>query len=152
MDKPVRDWRSLEAKIRNGITFADAVSQAGIPETEAAEYLIARLGSKPAVSGEIKILAEQALKVGLKTLIKIAEEGPRIASRETDAAGGSTGITPISSDYDAAQALTKFGIDAIKLLKQFDTTDSVPPKVNSAASGGGAFTADLWDLKNPAGG
>lgn len=143
-----RDWRSLEAKIGNGLTFEEAYTQAGIPEDEAKAYLISRISKKEAISGELKMLAEQAIKVGLKGLIKIAEEGPRVATRESDGAGGGTSYTPISSDLDAAQALTKFGIDAIKLINQFQPIEAKqPPKVNPGTAGG--LMDDLWDLRKP---
>lgn len=138
-----RDWKSFEAKLARGLSIQTAAEEAGISDDEVSAYITKRLGTKEGASVELKLIAEKAIQKGLETLIKIAGDGPRFAV--SDGQGG--GSTPINSDLDAAKALTRLGIDAIKLSKQSNESKSSA----SGASSPGTVNVfgDLWDLRAP---
>lgn len=141
-----RDWASFEKKLKRGSALYDAASEAGIPIEEAFTYVSDKLAKSEATSYELKAVANHALAVALKTLVKVAEEGPREAYSETDDDGNVRNITPLSTDLEASKALAKLAIDAIKV------SNTIITKRELGQSGGGVsatlgFSVDLWDLK-----
>ena len=79
--------------------------------------------------------------MALEKLIKITQGGQRVSS-ESSGPGSLTSYC--SDDLDAAKALAKLAIDALKL-------GFGPPKVKVEMKGGkgSTFQADLWDLTGP---
>jgi hypothetical protein len=133
---PERDWQRLLRRISQGLSLPKAAEITGIPIEEAIDYVSKRLENRDLVSFELKIVAERALKTALKTLEKLAKGDQRTAS-ESISGGSSTSYT--TCDLEAAKALAKLSIDALKL-------GYGPPKANIKINNVNSNQADLWDF------
>lgn len=117
----------------------EASEQLGIPVEEAIKIATDRLEKRDLVSFELKLVAEKSLQVALEKLITIAQGDQRISS-ESNGPGTLTSYN--SDDLDAAKALAKLAIDALKL-------GFGPPKVNVKTGKGSSVQLDLWDVYGP---
>lgn len=140
VDAQPRDWQGLQRKISLGASLQDAADVCGIPLDEAIAYATKKLENRELVSFELKLIAEQSLAVALKTLVDIAQGGQRNSS---EAIGPGMTNYYVSDDLDAAKALAKVAIDALKL-------GFGPRKeINVKAGKGSLIQMDLWDSPGP---
>lgn len=100
--------------------------QVGIPLEEVFSYVSDKLALGDTLDFELRLAGQGAIKKALTTLRKIAGEGAR------------EGKDFESSDLEAAKALAKFGIDALKIARMAKARD---PK--------GSDQNDLFDVADP---
>jgi hypothetical protein len=99
---PKPDWEGLERKLRTGMSLERAAEAMGIELRDAQEFVSKRLEDNKLDGVFLHLAAQDAIKVGLKTLKQIAKAGVR------------SGLNTRDADLEAAKALVKFGLDAKK--------------------------------------
>lgn len=119
----------------------------GIPLEEVYEYGLKRIEKPETVSFELKLMAETSLKVALKTLTKVAAEGPRQRSEtfyDEDTGKPIKSVTYSDADVEAAQILVRLAVEALKL--SFPRPSS---SLTAKGKSGGMIQFDLWDSPGP---
>lgn len=105
------------------MTIDEAANLSGIPLEEALLYVDKRLAKGEATSYQLRVVGQNALRTAIEQLTAITKSDPR------------RGQHLHSTDLDAAKALAKLALDAIKLSGTAKAADNAP--------GGGK--RDLWD-------
>lgn len=126
-------------KISEGFSIHEAAEQLGIGLDEAVKIATETLEKRDLVSFELKLIAEKSLQVSLKKLMDIAEGDQRISSQSV---GKLESTSYNSDDLEAAKALAKLAIDALKL-------GFAPPKVTVKTGKGSNVQMDLFDVTGP---
>ncbi len=104
----------------------NAAVQVGIPIEEVFQYVTDRAGKIDTLNFELRLAGQGALKNALTKLTELATGDVR------------EGLNFESTDLEAAKALAKFGIDALKLAK-----------TGQVAKDEGKEEKDLFDAANP---
>lgn len=118
-----KKWQELARKISQGHSLSDAAEQLGIPEEDAIKHASEQIQHVESLGFEMRQVAYGCLKESLAILKAVANEGPR-------------NIESSNCDVDAAKALARLAMDAIKMSK----TIGNDPKAGEGAK------KDLWDL------
>lgn len=105
----------------------EAAAQAGIPITEVFDYVNSRMAQVDTLNFELRLAGQGAIKEALKKLMELTQGSAREGQHFE------------STDLEAAKALAKFGIDALKFARQ-----SLAPRVND-----GDVEKDLFDIADP---
>jgi hypothetical protein len=95
---------------------------------------------------ELRIVGQSAIKKALTKLRKIAGGDQRVSSVSVSEGGGKAtkSKTMAADDLEAAKALAKFGIDALKLARTGVPRD---PGAGKKDLFDDAETANPWDLR-----
>lgn len=140
-----RNWECLNRKISKGINLETAAEQAGIPLEEVFSYISGKLEEIDTFNFELKLIGKNAIKRGLTKLSKLAADGQRTrGTTDYDDEGKPVrSVTFGPDDLEAAKALAKLGIDALKLSRAKVAEDK------KGAEQGDLFDAasDPWKLK-----
>lgn len=107
----------------------EAARASGIPMQEIVERAKEAMRNGEATAWQLKIIAQRSIQKGMETLESITNEGCR------------TGNGLYNTDLDAAIALTKLGIETMKLYMKY-------PVIKENAKTGEAIR-DLFDMMNP---
>ncbi len=102
---PKRNWQLLDRKIARGISLDEAAVQSGIPMEEVLARVSKNMAEVDSLNFQLRLVGQDALKNALTKLTALAGG----LARE--------GKDFESTDLEAAKALAKFGIDALKLSK-----------------------------------
>lgn len=129
-----RPWELLERKIAKGFTVEAASVQCGIPINEVFDYIKLKSTEIFALDFQLRLEGQSAIKTALAKLKELAAGDCR------------EGKDFESTDLEAAKALAKFGIDALRLAQS---------GVKGGKGGGGAEpdddlfdrSPDPWKLK-----
>lgn len=103
----------MKRKISRGISVEDAAAQTGIPVDEVFEYVFNGMKEVDTLNFQLRLIGQGAIKNALTKLSELAAGSERLAS-ETN---GPSSVSFASVDLEAAKALAKFGIDALKLAR-----------------------------------
>ena len=119
----------------------------GIPLDEVFNYVSGKMKQVDTLNFELRLAGQGALKRALTKLSKLAAGGQRAAESKEIGLGpnGPKGTIEkfVSDDLEAAKALAKFGIDALKLAKA-----GLAPKSDDPKSQPDLFdSSDPWKLK-----
>lgn len=109
----------------------EAARQAGIPLEEVFAYVTARLGKVDTINWQLRLIGQESLEKSLKKLQKLANGGARI------------GLNFESTDLEAAKALAKIAMEAIKLSMK----GGAGRDADTAAQKDLFEAANPWDLK-----
>lgn len=82
-----------------------AAAQMGVPLDEVFSYISDKLSKVDALDFQLRKMGQAAVRVALENLTKLANEPPRV------------GKDFESTDLEAAKALAKFGLDALKMSR-----------------------------------
>lgn len=116
------DWLGLDSKLARGQSIAAASEAMGIPLSDAEKYAEKQLKKTSLDDLALHKSAEQALKIGLEQLQRIAQAGPLETKFEEEEIDRETGYrsknqkTISPTDLKAAEALLKFALDVRKLI------------------------------------
>lgn len=119
------NWQRLLRKISRGISLENAAIQCGIPVEEVFSFVSSKLSEIDTLNFELRLVGQNAIKRSLTKLSKLAAGDQR--ARDTVEYGDdgkpirSTSFGP--DDLEAAKALAKFGMDALKLSKSRSLED-----------------------------
>lgn len=102
-----RDWEGLRRKLRAGKTVELAAIEMGIPLDEVKAWVDEQEAARAFDDLTWRESAHAALETAMRTLRKVAKQGPRTSTTERDGERVYT-CTPVNSDVDAARALLKF--------------------------------------------
>ena len=127
-----------------------AAVQCGIPIEEVYQYVTDRIGKVDTLNFELRLVGQDAIKNAIKKLRTIAKGGQRACESEElcmDPMGSpmKTVEKLNSDDLEAAKALAKFGIDALKLAK----AGAAPRKDEPNSPDLFDAKSDPWKLKKP---
>lgn len=99
------------------------------------------MGEIDRLNFELYMRAHGAIKTALTKLKKLARGDQRVSS---ESVGKGMGIAYMSDDLEAAKALAKFGIDAMRLARTVRSKDQSPGSQDLFDK-----APDPWDLKKP---
>lgn len=124
----------------------DAAVQCGIPIEEVYQYVTDKMSQVDTLNWELRLKGQEALQHALKKLTKLAQGKQRISSQSESMGPGMNSSTGYAADdLEAAKALAKFGIDALKLANI-----GKAPKEKERDGQPDLFeNADPWRLKQP---
>lgn len=123
-----RNWQLLDRKIARGISIEEAAIQCGIPMEEVFAHVSELAAQVDTLNFELRRVGQGAIKNALDKLTKLASGDPR------------EGKDFESTDLEAAKALAKFGIDALRLSRAGGVAKE---------GGGDSGEQDLFDAANP---
>jgi hypothetical protein len=109
------------------VPLEEAARQAGIPLGEVYQYVEDRSITIDTLNFELRLAGQRAIRKALTKLSKLATGGQRpTETSETVKGDGYSELTTeklTSDDLEAAKALAKFGIDALKLARSGGAKD-----------------------------
>jgi hypothetical protein len=136
----------LNRKISRGIPLDEAAVQLGIPIEEVFSHVSAKLSEIDTLNFELRLAGQGAIKKALRKLSKLASGDQRVSGTLFLGADGKSRESQnlVSDDLEAAKALAKFGIDALKLARSGkiarDTGDAADEDLFDRST-------NPWDLK-----
>lgn len=134
-----KDFQSLIGKLARGRTIEQAAAEAGMSVEEARGYLESRTNED---DESLRSFADEALRVSLRVLKKIALEDPMM-SAETTGIGNSTSWD--ATHMKAASELLKAGMSARRLLKEKKTIERGQDLFDKASE----REVSAWTFKDP---
>lgn len=138
-----RNWECLNRKISQGISLEDAAIECGIPLNEAVAYISDRMTAVDTLNFELRLIGQNAIKNALTKLTELSQGKQRISSISNAGDNRGRKIQALTSDdLDAAKALAKFGLDALKFSRS-----TMPSQDNSQEKDIFDSTRDPWKLK-----
>lgn len=124
-------WELLNRKISRGIPLEEAAVQLGIPIDEVFTYISGKLSEIDTLDFELRLVGQRAIKNALTKLTSLAKGDAR------------EGKDFESTDLEAAKALAKLGVDALKMARTSKAkktgSDGQPDLFDSSQ--------DQWQLK-----
>lgn len=116
----------------------EAARQAGIPIEEVFSYISKKMAEIDTLNFELRLVGQAAVKKALTKLSKLARGEQRMSGQSM----GNQSESWAGDDLEAAKALAKLGVDALKLSRAGSTVQKEPtdPDLFDAAP-------DPWKLK-----
>ncbi len=108
-------------KISRGISIEEAARQTGIPIDEVYIYVSNGLKQVDTLNFQLRLIGQGAIRNALTKLTELAAGTQRASETEETVMGDAGPERTVeklrADDLDAAKALAKFGIDALKLAQ-----------------------------------